>query len=111
MKQIAPFITLIVVAIVLAVVVISLLNYILKKKIIESGPLDDNSLNFLRSLSDAASNTLKWALLLFFGGLGLMVLEFVPYSAEHSPLPFGIEAIFLSMGFFIYYFIGQKVKK
>ena len=111
MKQIAPFIALIAVAIVLAVVVISLLNYILKKKIIESGPLDDNSLNFLRSLSDTASSTLKWALLLFFGGLGLMVLEFVPYSAEHSPVPFGIEAIFLSLGFFIYYVTGQKVKK
>ena len=111
MKQLLPFIALIVFFIVIAVFIISLLNYRLKKRIIDSGPLDETSFRFLSQLSSIGSESLKWGLILFFGGLGLVIMQYIPYSAEDSPLPYGVEMIFIAAGFFAYYLIIQNKKK
>jgi hypothetical protein len=51
---------------------------------------------------DSRRNVLKWILLLFFGGLGLIVLQYTRYQLN-EPLPYGIEALFIATGLFIYY--------
>jgi len=110
MKKEIIFLIPIVLFIVIAVIIIAFYNYKIKKQIIESGPIDENALKFLFSLSDLGSNVLKWGLIMLFGGVGLVVIEFLPYSAKESTLPFGIEAIFLALGFLVYFFIMKKEK-
>jgi len=103
------FLTPIVIAIAATVLIIALYNFRLKKKIIDAGPIDDNALKFLKSLSGLESEAFKWGIILFFSGLGLIVIEFLPFEASRSSLPYGVEMIFISLGFLIYYvFIGKK---
>jgi uncharacterized protein YneF (UPF0154 family) len=110
MKKEIIFLTPIVLFIVVAVIIIAFYNYRIKKQIIESGPIDENALKFLFSMSDLGSNVLKWGLILLFGGIGLVVIEFLPYTIDESTLPFGIEAIFIALGFLLYFFIIKKEK-
>jgi len=109
MKQIAPFLLILALLIVFAVVIIALLNYRLKNRILDLNLTDKD---FLESLTGPGFKLeiLKWGLILFFGGMGLVVLEFIPYSSDQSPLPYGLESIFVAIGFFIYYQIVKNKK-
>lgn len=80
-----------------------LFDYRLKSRIIKSGLIDTETIRLLNQLNgDTKLKALKWVLLLFFSGLGLIFLQFIPYDLN-SPLPYGIEAVFVAIGFFIYY--------
>ena len=111
MKHFAPFIAMIATLITIAVAIVTITNYYLKRRIIDKGPIDENALQFLNKLSGLGSEVLKWGIILLFGGIGLVVLAFVPYSADDSPLPYGIELIFVAIGFLSYYFIVKKGKR
>ena len=50
-------------------------------------------------------NVLKWTLLGIFGGLGLIIQEFLPYKMDASILPYGVLIILLSIGLLIYYLL------
>ena len=103
MKQLMPFIIVIVFFILIAIFILALYNYRLKKRIIDAGPLDETGLKFLQQLSGFGTEAMKWAIILFTTGLGLVVMQFIPYSAEDSPLPYGVEMLFVAAGFFLYY--------
>jgi 4-hydroxybenzoate polyprenyltransferase len=103
MKQLMPFIIVIVFFILIAIFILALYNYRLKKRIIDAGPLDETGLKFLKQLSGFGNEAMKWAIILFTTGLGLVVMQFIPYSAEESPLPYGVEMLFVAAGFFLYY--------
>lgn len=105
------FLTPIVLVIIIGVIIIAICNYKLKKRVLEAGPLDEFALKFIGTLSSGGSELLKWAIILFFGGLGLIVLEFLPYSMKDSPLPFGVQAIFLAAGCLVYFLISKKNKE
>ena len=108
LKSIAPFAVMI--ALIIAVVVLTraILQYRLQQRLAQSGLLNEQLIrNFFRQ-DGWQVELLKWCLLLFFGGLGLVVLEFIPFRADESPLPYGVESIFLSLGFGIYYVIVRK---
>ncbi len=107
MKNLAPFFVMLALLITIAVAIVTITNYILKRRIIDRGPIDENSLLFLNKLSGLGSEVLKWGLIILFGGIGLVVLEFIPYKQD-SPLPYGVEAIFVSIGFLTYYFVAKK---
>jgi hypothetical protein len=107
MKQIMPFLAVIAVLIIIATLISNLFNYRLKKQILENGGVNDNVQRLINRLS-SGSDALKWCLILLFGGIGLIVLEYLPYNVEESPLPFGVEAIFLAAGFLAYYFLVKK---
>ncbi|MEV4886439.1 hypothetical protein SAMN05660461_6446 [Chitinophaga ginsengisegetis] len=92
----------------IAVVIVAYFNYKLKKHIIDSGITDAAAVEFLRQLSASRREALKWALVLFFGGLGLVVIGFLSFADAESPVPYGIEAIFIALGFGLYYLIVQK---
>jgi hypothetical protein len=106
-KHIFVLLTVITIVIVIAVTIISWFNYRLKKRIIESGPIDDDALKFLKKLSDMGTEQLKWGCILFSGGLGLVVAQYLPYDSG-SPLPYGLEIMFIAAGFLAYYFIVRK---
>ena len=111
MHHAAPFIVMIALLITIAVIITNHLNYRLKKQIINAGRIDENVVDRLFKKAGFPTDLLKWGLLLFFGGLGLVLLEFIPYRADESPLPYGLEAIFIAAGFLVYYNIVRKEKK
>jgi hypothetical protein len=83
-------------------------NYILKKKMIEKGFVnDDTQAIFKNDSPDYKYSSLKWGIILLFAGLALVLMEFVPTSPD-SPLPYGIAAVSVSLGFLVYYFIVKK---
>lgn len=83
-------------------------DYILKKKMIDKGYVnEDAQAIFKRHADENKFSALKWGLIILFGGLALILLEFIPTSPE-SPLPYGLLAFSISLGFLIYYFIIKK---
>ena len=110
MKQLMPFIIIIVFCALIAIFILALYNYRLKKRIIDSGPLDETGLKFLAQLSGSGNEAVKWGLLFLSAGIGFVVLEFVPFSAEDSPAPYGIEMNFIAAGFLLYYLFLKKQK-
>ncbi|MBI1770176.1 MAG: hypothetical protein HY015_10740, partial [Bacteroidetes bacterium] len=83
-------------------------DYILKKKMIEKGFVNDETQAIFKN--HAAENkysSLKWGLLAFFGGLSLIIMEYIPVRPE-SPLPYGLFSVSVSVGFLIYYFFVKK---
>jgi hypothetical protein len=109
MEEIGAFIMITAVSAIIAFILVAFMNFLLKWKVLSSGQVDEQSLELIKKQSDKYL-MLRWGILLLFGGLGLMVLQFVPYYADQSPLPWGIEAIFLAIGFLVYYAIVKKEK-
>ena len=86
-------------------------DYILKKKMIEKGYVnEDTQAIFKRHADENKYSALKWGLIILFGGLALITMEFIPTSPE-SPLPYGLLAFSISLGFLIYYFIVKNEQK
>jgi hypothetical protein len=108
MKQILPFILMIGVLLIISNLISNLLNFSLKKRVLDSEVLNEHAVKVVQSLSDSRISSLKWAILLFCGGLGLVVLEFLSYKVENSLLPYGVEAMFLSAGYWIFYLLSKK---
>ncbi|HEX8378025.1 MAG TPA: DUF6249 domain-containing protein [Pedobacter sp.] len=109
-EELAPFIMVTALGVLIAVIIIAFLNFMLRWKILASGHVDEKLLELLKR-SDDKQTMLKWGLVLLFGGIGLIVLQFLPFYAEQSPLPWGIEIIFIAVGFLAYYLIVRKGKR
>ncbi|MCW3466093.1 hypothetical protein [Chitinophaga nivalis] len=90
----------------LTLIVIAFLNFLLKRRIIDAGQINEYYIKLLNKQPDALG-TLKWGILFLFGGLGLIVTGFLPYP-ESSPIPWGVEAVALAAGFLVYYLIVRK---
>lgn len=83
-------------------------DYILKKKMIDKGYVnEDTQAIFKRNTEENRFTSLKWGLIILFAGLSLVVLEFIDYETS-SPFPYGIFAVFVSIGFLLYYFMVKK---
>jgi hypothetical protein len=83
-------------------------DYILKKKMIEKGYVnEDTQAIFKRNTDENRFTSLKWGLIILFAGLSLILMDFIDYDSR-SPLPYGLFAVFVSLGFLIYYFIVKK---
>jgi hypothetical protein len=85
-----------------------LTDYILKKKMIEKGYVNDDTQGiFKKYSSDNRFASLKWGLLALFGGVALIMMEYMDVRSD-STLPYGILAVALSLGFLVYYVISKK---
>ena len=112
MQNIDNIISTIVVFAAFTIVIIAILNFILKMRIINLGYKDEAYIKLLSKAIEYKESALKWAILLFFGGFGLILLNFIPNAKNYdSPLPYGIEAVFLAAGFLTYYFVARKENK
>lgn len=103
----SPFLIPIVFFVATAIVINNVLKYKIQRRIIDAGANQINESMIKAILKPAGLNqdALKWGLLTLFGGIGLVVIEYMPYEGHSSPLPFGVEAIFLAIGFLSYYSI------
>ncbi len=113
----------------IAIVFFSIITFVkilsvhfLKRKIINSGHIDKAGILDQSNEPEARVNydlfpALKWGLVAFFGGLGLIIIELAgvsnPLFKEYeSTMPFGIFFVFVALGFLVYYFMmNNKIKK
>jgi hypothetical protein len=85
-----------------------LTDYILKKKMIEKGYVNDDTQAIFKN-QDVPSRyaSLKWGLLAFFGGSSLILIDYLDLRRQ-SVAPFGVVLIALSIAFLIYFFIIKR---
>ncbi len=95
-------------------------EHLLKRKIIKAGHIEKAQILDPVSLGSEEVNkypSLKWGLVAFLAGLGLIIIEVLRMvypdliNYRHSIMPFGIELVFISLGFLIYFFIMNMKKK
>ncbi|MGB3465170.1 MAG: DUF6249 domain-containing protein, partial [Cyclobacteriaceae bacterium] len=88
----------------------ALTDYYLRKKMVEKGLDGEDAAKILAKDLKIANkySSLKWGLIILFGGIGLVLIEILVDFREASSLPFGILAISISVGFLIYYFIMKN---
>jgi hypothetical protein len=82
-------------------------DYILKKKMIDKGFVNDETQAIFKQHASAITNkysSLKWGLITLFAGLSLILMEYIPFDS-YSPLPYGLFAVSVSIGFLIYFFM------
>jgi hypothetical protein len=85
-------------------------DYILKKKMIDKGFVNDETQAIFKQHASAITNkysSLKWGLITLFAGFSLILMEYIPFDS-YSPLPYGLFAVSVSVGFLIYYFIVKQ---
>lgn len=82
--------------------------HFLRKKILDKNNMDERVIQAMR-IEDNRQTALKWGMVVLFGGIGLILLSFIPYD-YNSPLPYGVEAVMISLGFLVYYFTEKKQK-
>ncbi len=100
-------------------------SHFLKSRIIKSGHFDkagilEQSAEIVeaqRTVNYDQFPALKWGLVTFFGGIGLIIIEIVGasnpmFSDYNSTMPFGIFFVSIAIGFLVYYFMmSNKLKK
>ena len=86
--------------------VVTITNFILKRKMIEKNMVSNESMQLFRKLSNR-QESLKWGLILFFGGIGLIINSSFGFDAD-TPMPYGVVAVCSALGFLAYYLIAKK---
>ncbi|KQC00384.1 hypothetical protein AQF98_12935 [Pedobacter sp. Hv1] len=113
--QIAPFIMIIATTWITAMVLVQLLRYRIKRKIIEAGMVDPTLIKAILTDShdhrERQYRLLKWIFISAFGGIGLIVQEFLPYKMEDSALPYGVIIVFLSIGLLLNFILNELLSK
>lgn len=111
MQNLENIISTVVVFAAFVIVIIAALNFILKMRIIKSGNHDQDYIKALSSSIEYKESSLKWGIMLLFGGIGLLIISQlqIPDMPE-SPLTYGILAISLAVGFFVYYLVAVRKK-
>lgn len=94
-------------------------DFLLKRKMIVTGNVDKAGI--LESPKDSERNsypTLKWGLVAFFAGAGLLVIALMNRGGSmdltygnNTYLPVGIELIAVSLGFLVYFVIARFSRK
>ena len=101
-------------------IVRTLSEHFLKRKIIKSGHFEKAEILSQTKVGPEEVNkypSLKWGLVAFMAGAGLIVTEFFRSKQAYwiderdAMLPLGIELVFISLGFLIYFFIVNFRKK
>jgi hypothetical protein len=86
----------------------TLTDYILKKKMIEKGYVNDETQAVFRNTNvPNRYGSLKWGLIALFGGLSLILIDYLDLRPG-SPSPYGIVAIALSIAFLIYFYLVKR---
>jgi len=111
MQNLENIISTVVVFAAFVIVIIAALNFILKMRIIKSGNQDQDYIKALSSSIEYKESSLKWGIMFLFGGIGLLIISQlqIPDMPE-SPLTYGILAISLAAGFFVYYLVAVRKK-
>ena len=83
-------------------------DYQLRRKMIQMGHVDQNSVAILSRKRSSRLESLKWGLIILFAGIGFVIIS-IPSIEIDSPLPFGIMSICIAIGFLAYFVISKRV--
>jgi len=95
-------------------------DFLLRRKIIKAGHIEKAGIMdpIVQMQEENKYPTLKWGLVSFMAGAGLIVIELLSWGGKfswvldyHSVMPLGIELVFISVGFLIYFFIVNAKRK
>jgi hypothetical protein len=95
-------------------------EHFLKRKLINGGHVEQVGILSAPVQQSEEVNkypSLKWGLVAFMGGLGLIIIEIIKSQSGQginwyeSALPYGIELVFISLGFLVYFFVINSKKK
>jgi hypothetical protein len=99
----------------------SISDHLLKRKLIKAGQFERVSiLETPKPVTEEVNSypSLKWGLVALMTGLGFILIEILrsanPYAInyeENAALPIGILLVAISLGFLIYFFIVNRLKK
>lgn len=88
------------------------LDYRLKRKLLERGEIDKNITSlFLHQAEQYAPSSLKWGLVLIGIGLAVVIGQLLPYDYDRGEIIFSLMLIFAGIGLLIYYFIANRKMK
>ena len=87
-------------------------DYMLKKRMIEKGYVNEDTQSIFKNHEEGGNRyaSLKWGLIAFFAGVSLVLMEYIPTRGD-SPLPYGLFAIFVSIGFLLYFVLMRREGK
>lgn len=90
----------------------SITNYRLKKRMIDAGLLDEQSMELLKDASrDNFYSSLKWGLIFFFSGIALILVNSLDLYYD-STAAYGVVVTAASLGFLSYFaFMRKEIKK
>lgn len=97
----------------------SITDFKLKKRLIEKAEVNEGFSTALsesiKSLSDQRGQdkypALKWGLVCFFIGIGLVSVEYFEFDYYRSPLPYGITLASAALGFLLYFFLVRNEER
>ncbi len=88
------------------------LDYRLKRKLLERGEIDKNVTSLFCNRSEYfAPTSLKWGMVLIGIGLAVVISQMLPYDYDRGEITFSLMLIFAGAGLLIYYFIANKKMK
>jgi len=83
-------------------------NYRLRRKMIEAGLINEEAMELLKEgAKDSYYSSLKWGLILFFSGIGLVIINSMDIYYD-STAAYGIVITAASLGFLIYFMFMRK---
>jgi hypothetical protein len=94
-------------------------DFLLKRKLIKGGHIDQAGiLDPVRTSNEEGRYpTLKWGLVALFAGAGLILIESLSWGGTfkwvkdyNSLMPFGIELVFIAVGFLVYFALISRKK-
>lgn len=111
MDHIGPAIIIAVLFLGVALIVNIFNTFRMKRRVLEAGKLElePEQIKALYAPGDNKLAALKWGLIAFCSGIGLIIIHFLPFGPE-SPLPWGIEITCVAAGFLGYYFLATQKK-
>ena len=88
-------------------------DYLLRRRIVKSGHTGEAGILRQSAGSGEEVNrypSLKWAIVIFMAGAGLILIEclrftYAWFTLDETLAPLGIELVFISLGFLIYFII------
>ncbi len=83
-------------------------SYRLRRKMIEAGLINEEAMELLKEgAKDSYYSSLKWGLILFFSGIGLVIINTMDIYYD-STAAYGIVITAASLGFLIYFMFMRK---
>ncbi len=84
-------------------------DYILKKKMIEKGYVNEDSQSIFKEYhkEENRNASLKWGLIILSAGIALIIIDYMNVNPDQT-LPYGIFAVAVSLGYLVYYFIMKR---
>ena len=86
-----------------------LTDYILKKKMIEKGFVNEESQSIFKKYGreENRNSSLKWGLIILSAGIGLIIIDSLDVHPD-TTLPYGIFAVATSIGYLVYYYMMKR---